>query len=600
MSSPHPDRRRGRIVVLAATASLLAGAGVWLGVRGEPAAPPATRPQPGAWAHDGSAVLDIESRSRVWIGGAPSVERLIRARLRLAMRGASSQGLTVAFEFSDASVQANGARDRNTEAALARPGVALLDYEGRLLEVQTEASAASDAGGMARALLAELQVLPLAPGAAKTTTERDPLGTFECRWWRDRSGRLGREKVRYSELVAPGVSGIRVAGSSAILMPADGGPWPDEAKIHESIELTTQVGPTRVVTTFTARTPCAEPRVQAARPERAEALPPGPDAPADPRAAATTAVELAAMDEAIAALQTSDAADVAALHRLRDLLRRHPDLAMRVPGLLHSGLADRVRAGCIHALELAGHEPAQTALGSVALDPQQTAMDRIRALIAVGGVAAPSTSTLGLLQRLAEERGSAGATELAHTALLGLGRAAAALRAGDPRGADAALAHLVVAAQVGPPEDRAIAWKAIANSGAASLAPQVSAALADPDPGVRAAAAQALGALGARGAPSAPVLARHLAGETDGRVRAALVGGLARVPAIPEAILRDLGSRAGGEPDGEARHSMACLLADRLQEHPGLRPVLERILASETQERTLRHVAWRLHLGGAR
>jgi HEAT repeat protein len=106
---------------------------------------------------------------------------------------------------------------------------------------------------------------------------------------------------------------------------------------------------------------------------------------------------------------------------------------------------------------------------------------------------------------------------------------------------------------------------------------------------VRSAAAKTLGRLGAD--TSAQQLLQIATSETNGEVRASLVGALAAAPDPPPAAIEWASVSIRTEPDENARYNMALLLGSNLENFPGNRAVLEALLEVEQSRRIRQQVA---------
>lgn len=98
--------------------------------------------------------------------------------------------------------------------------------------------------------------------------------------------------------------------------------------------------------------------------------------------------------------------DLAVLtHTLKDFFEIYPEKALSVPGLLKDmNLSDQAAGSVLLALQLAGHSQAQTALKAVFEDEGQTADNRLRAIVASGGIQKPEKELIGSLFGMAETR----------------------------------------------------------------------------------------------------------------------------------------------------------------------------------------------------
>jgi len=105
-----------------------------------------------------------------------------------------------------------------------------------------------------------------------------------------------------------------------------------------------------------------------------------------------------------AATSGASQSDLATLsHTLRDFLELYPEEAESVPSVLKErNLTGKAAGSVLLALELIGHPEAQTALRDVFEDNEQIADNRLRAIVAAGGIAKPGNELVESLFNLSE------------------------------------------------------------------------------------------------------------------------------------------------------------------------------------------------------
>ena len=282
------------------------------------------------------------------------------------------------------------------------------------------------------------------------------------------------------------------------------------------------------------------------------------------------------------------------IHRLRDLAMVDDTLPGALLDTMQSEeLTDRTRADLYLALELAGTPAAQTALTSVMADSSWSPLDGMRAIVALGGVQAPTPDTLSALWDIALSGAEYGdRRDLPSTAALALGSIGRTMLEEEDGGYAALRVGLQAgAASAGSPHQQSAYLHALGNTGDPdpALRSDITRYLDDPAVEVRSAAAQTLGRLGTD--PVAGELLESFQQERNSVVRGSIAGALAawdqpspEAMALARVVVRD-------DPDEKTRYNMAVLLGKNLAEHPENRAVLEQVLTTEQSKRIRQQVA---------
>jgi hypothetical protein len=166
-------------------------------------------------------------------------------------------------------------------------------------------------------------------------------------------------------------------------------------------------------------------------------------------------------------------------------------------------------------------------------------------------VGAPEPDSIKLLWQIGQGQGDAGTNETAHAALLALGSMGRKLSGSNAESYATLAADLGQMATRHPdPNRRAVALKALANTGDKWNAAVAAEALTDTAPVVRAAAVATLALLD--DAPTLDLLTERIHADPDGRVRAAIGNGMRGMtttsPATFAACARLLARRVGALP----------------------------------------------------
>jgi HEAT repeats len=288
----------------------------------------------------------------------------------------------------------------------------------------------------------------------------------------------------------------------------------------------------------------------------------------------------AGLADVLTRLEQRSSPSLALNAELEQLLRDEPALVASVPGLLRQGsLKSATTDVLIHVLEVIGSADAQRALGEILADPAQDHLDRLRAVVALGAVAAPTGDSLDTLWQATGARTDPKAIDVANTALLALGVAGSTLRQQSPAQYPALREELLSRMHgTGDQLERTLVLKAVGNLQDDSVGSQVMPFLADASAPVRASAAQSLGLM--RCEASAPVLAGQLGTEPSGAVRIAIVTSLTRLQGTADAIVA-VHDQLLIDPNPAARAVMVTYLGEHLDQLPAARPTLELLMLSD-------------------
>ncbi|MEZ5962504.1 MAG: HEAT repeat domain-containing protein [Planctomycetota bacterium] len=619
------DRFGRRGLAVAGAAALAAGAALWLLARDPRPADrgrvvtAAATPDELVWRVGDHLAYLLAIDSEVALDPAQPgqrIEHALRARLCANVLGRQGSAVEVAMQLRDVDYRVATAPDAARARALGVPFVV-----GFVGGMPTSFRFPAGLDGEVQVQLSEVvrtfqASLPAVASTTWTAVEEHQSGRFRAVYDVRHDGAWHKRKAAYLHGArvmqageAQGEASVRVLHSDATLALAREASWWGRAEVADELELSNQgqlVARVATRSTLTAAAAAWDPDSDVAGTPHARSLlqrpvpaldPPQTELPAV-EAKPATAADRRAFSDLAAQFTASRGDDLGYVHRLAAMLRTFPELASEIPPLLRDrDVLATVAAGLAHALELAGGDVCQGTLAEVAGDSSFAMGHRLRAIVALGGVSAPTDLSVEFVSHLAESGSAspdAAASDLANTALLALGQMGKTLHEHDAaRYADVA-ATLARVAEAGPaPDARAVALQAIANSRDPGLLPVASRALTDGAAAVRAAAAQALAAMDQPA--GLELLSARLGGESDGRVRAAMVAGMRAMHAHTDAGLTLCARLVETERDPAARGEMARYLVDHLASQPDARPVLERVVRAETDPKTLAYVAGRLY-----
>jgi hypothetical protein len=497
------------------------------------------------------------------------VEARVAGTLVLDVAEMEEGGVRGRFRLARASYAASGGPDRARDLRLGTPFDVTFDADGRPRRFAIPDTVPAEGRVVLEQLVRTFQVVT-GRGPRWTVREENGTGTYVADYRAARDGSIVKRKTAF-ETVAVEATGFegpfearvsRSRGTARL-----GGCWVEAVSLEEDLELLAR-GETVMTSTLRA-TLVRLPAV----PDLAEAE---PAAPAGPRVADPDA-ELARL---VAALDAGGGASASDAHWVRDLLATCPGTAERVVEAIAGGrLDDGAAAALLNALELAGTPEAQAALGTVLEGHAFGRMNRLRAAIALGGVAEPTAEALDSLWRTSERRETGEASEIADTALFALGALAPRSRAADAAVGPVETRLQARLAAARDEDERGILLGALGNARNRALAPAVLPYLDDGSAYVRASAADALGNMPGRETESR--LVERLRTEGDPRVRKALAASLARTEEPAAESLEAVEAMVRDEETAATRLEMARFLGENVERHPSSRATLEHLLRKD-------------------
>lgn len=189
-----------------------------------------------------------------------------------------------------------------------------------------------------------------------------------------------------------------------------------------------------------------------------------------------------------------NASDPDRFREMGKFITAFPDQTHRLKTVIVNG-SDYTAMHLIGMLEMVGTPEAQRLLGDLAGDESISQMNRLRAIIALGGAASPQSGTVETLTILSMQNGGNGDREIAHTALLAL--ASQADKAEDP----AAIRSQIRAEYYANPsleEEKALLY-AMQNAGAEQFLTEIEASSKSESLKIREIAVQTLGTIEDKG-----------------------------------------------------------------------------------------------------
>lgn len=522
----------------------------------------------------------------------PPVRQVVRGELAVHTLAVTADAVQLGLRLDPLEVRTNDQRSPDDERRLGTPFRLRLRPDGTMLGAEFPAGVPAAHAALLEELVRTFQVTVQA-GERWTSRETHGTGRYRVDYEREAPEQLRRTKVAYEAGPADDPARtIDVPHGTAEITFGPDADWLAAMRVDETLATRDASGLAFRSHTRAELVLLPVALATAASPTRFDfaATPPQPEGVAEAiaRQADVTQDELAAAIATILGeLDGAREGRTTWVHRLRDLLRADDRTAALLLVALQAGtFAERTRADVFLAFELGGTEVAQQALAQVAAANEWRAADRLRAVIALGGVEQPSAATLDALWQTTQRRQDPTGRELADTALLALG----ALGSSLPRDArytnlvDGLRAIAYGGADVG---ERSCALAAIANTGDAALAPDVQPLLDAAEPAVRRAAAKAYGTLVPEAA--ATEFGPRLRSERASTVRAAIAASLRSMPNQEPAVLAAVRTQLVQEVDASARLDLARCLGRHLDD-PANEAALRTVFARETLPQLRREI----------
>jgi len=584
---------RVRVVVgAAAAASLVAAVAVWAWQRvGSSSGLAALTPPVFQLRPDSSRAYELSFTTRVTSSGASPRETTLVGRLNVRVVSSGS-GPALAAQLDPVEVKVDGAAQPDMSRRYSTPFVVPITPSGRFGAALFPSELAKGDRAALDGVIRSFQVvLPAAPRETWEATETDQVGTLVATYRRGTvPTAIHKTKLRYTAMPPPALFTVRVLASAVHAGLDTDGPWLARIEGAEELVLApVSGGPAARVEARFSLEPAGAPTdaTAAGLLQAATAARVGVDAGASApsawdeaeRAAARQRLQAGRVTLAglTARAQSAELPAPALTHEIVAFLRAYPEAAAEVPRSLE-GLGDAPAAILMHALELADTPEAQSALLDVAGGGGHSRANRIRALIALGGVETPGHDTLERLEREAREAGAGDRSGVASTALLALGQLATRAPEGEGQRIVSELAG-----SLRTTNDRRrerLLLLALENARAPLTADELAPHLASGDAQVREAAARVAGY--ATGGDATAALVELLGREPAAPVREAALAGLLLRPADPQANAAIVAALTGGrEPDAAVRARMVAYLARQFPAFPANRDLLRQYVPRE-------------------
>ena len=550
-----------------------------------------------AWSPGSGARYEVDVTSAITTGASPDapVPPTIHISGILNMRVLSTDADSVlaGLRLSPVSCEIFGETRPEMRDRFSLPFSALFGKNGTIESVSLSPTLSENERIVLGEALRSMQIVVSGDAASWTTREEHATGPYEARYERASDGAIRKRKVRYLALPAPMRVDILSSDTNARLSPTL---WLQSAEGRESLAAFSGEAPLlRTTLAFSLKVLPGTPDLPATLAGIVAMQKAGRAAASSTGAGTVIAISGDAApasddaDEAAtkfsASLDRFDRRNRATFDDLIAQLREHPELARDVAArLLAPGTDDATQAALMDLLGTSDTPAAQTVLLDIAGDPGASHMNALRAIIALGGVAHPTTEARDGLRSIARKEGGPDVADLSRTALLALGAVASTLRTNDDPAASSVTADLLAAIPEKEGPDLRVALKALGNTGDPAAAGRIQSYLASENAATRAAAATALRRM--PDARTGELLLSSLANEKVPEVRSAVVRSMSQ-RGLDDNAFATLAESAPKEQSTLVRGEMIRALAKGTDSFPAARDTLQRLLETEQDTQNL-------------
>ncbi len=521
------------------------------------------------WSSTETGYYEIAIASDIQLAGATDDSRLktlFRGTLALTLAPAKGTDIDLTVAFPDASFSINSILNPEVSALLATPFQVTVAANGLFQKFEFPDYLDAKTAAMLEEIMRSTQVIVEEGVNRWQGEESGRSGTFRADYRFIAPASIEKSNKHFTEPPAGSKGGMRVAVQSynARATLPDHGNWLASFHAEEKNELR-KAGDTVLSSTIqvdleqTDRVPIRSWQVQ--NDDRAGRK----KGSASAEVAVSLAESQARLTKLLAEFVATGPGKHARLEMLVSQLSEHDELCAELAGRIkNETFSDRDVAELFLVLELTASASAQAALSQLMDDPEVAANNRLRAIVAIGGISAPNEETLQALWDNVDDR-SASNEDYSNTTALALGSISHFNRQADGEQWQEISDQLASRYDsAGDPSARSILLIAMANTGDEGHYRTFTQALGDAQAEVRIAAAQSLAKSTQTG--TAKILMESFNGETDLDTRQAIAVALARNAEPDSEVLAMTASLVPQENDEPTRWRLAKYLA----QHPQL------------------------------
>lgn len=514
----------------------------------------------------------------------------------------------VGFQLDQPIYTLNHQTDDLLQKRLEAPFVVTFDPLGRPLSFHfPEALQRTDRIILEESIRTFQVVLPEESQTSWTVTEKHATGTYLAQYRLREDNSIEKTKTRYTDIAVSSddqPAEAHLTQSSAVSRISPDRVWIDAAVVHEALTLSQGSGLSTksVMKAELKRIPGTREAGEGALTKATDweemllafsLQAPEPDieeADGDTVSAAaplTSRQQLAGLIEQLNIGEKKER--ITLLKQIEKALKADPELAYWLAEQVEqSGMTGATDAWLIHLLERSGTPQAQEALVMVMDDPYYRAWNRVRAIVALGGVENATDEAIASLINISQNRDDVDTADMANAALLALGSIGKSLAESDPERAELIREDLIATLEgARDPSETGVVLKAMENMGDPVLGEVISPYLQDDAPFVRSAAARSLGRI--KGEENLDLLADQLEVEQNRVVRAAIIAGMEDNGGATHRSLQTVNDMVLTETEAGARFHMTKYLGDNLADFPEGKKTLQILALKDPSSRVRTH-----------
>ena len=221
-------------------------------------------------------------------------------------------------------------------------------------------------------------------------------------------------------------------------------------------------------------------------------------------------------------------------------------------------------------------------------DPYYRPWNRIRAIVALGGVDNATDEAIASLVNISQNRDAVDTADMANAALMALGSIGKTMAESDPQRAGMIRDDLIATLEGARDfSETGMVLKAMENMADPALGEVISPHLQDDAPFVRSAAARALGRL--KGEENLELLTEQLEVEQNRVVRAAIIAGMEDNGGATLQSLQTVNAMVLTETEAGARFRMTKYIGDNLADFPEGKKTLQILALKDPSSRVRTH-----------
>jgi len=600
---------KNRIVLVLVVVFVLISIGLFFYSRSDQSLPISYSWTPGA---EQQYRLTITSDVRLLLPGSETPQTIIQqitGTLNMKVFDWEEEQIHVGFQLDSPSYRLNNQIDETLQKRLEAPFVVKFDPFGRPLSFHfPEALQRTERIILEESIRTFQLVLPKESRASWTVAEKHATGSFLAQYQIQQDGSIKKTKTRYTDIAMSSgddePAEAHVTQSSSVIRMSPDIVWIQAAMVHEALTLSSGSGlSTKSVMTAEldniSVTPGTEDSALFRAADREEMLlayaseVPAVDsretdgAVVSAAAHLTTRAQLAGLINQLNSGAKSER--IPLLKQIEKALKTDPELAFwLIEQIEQSGITGATDAWLIHLLERSGTHQAQEALVMVMDDPYYRTWNRVRAIVALGGVENATDEAIASLVNISQNRDDVDTADMANAALLALGSIGKTLAESDPQQAELIREDLIATLEgARDPSETGVALKAMENMGDPALGEVISPYLQDDAPFVRSAAARSLGRL--KGEEHIDLLADQLEVEQNRVVRAAIISGMEANGGATYRSLETVNDMVLTETEAGARFRMTKYLGDNLADFPEGKRTLQILALKDPSSRVRTH-----------